>query len=287
MPLQGRQHGALRRPAGELEPRHAQARLWGGVALAALVGLAGFAGFVGLVGSGGTSARPARPTAWVGPSSAGSWVPSTLTVQTNALVAEPGHPDLVVAATDDGVWRSGDGGIHWARVGTGLRSREVDALAATPGNGSLFAGAADGAVYALDAGRAGWRRLGARLSPNPIYSLAVAADGHRTVLAGTVGGLLPRYCDWRLALEPRCPDGRLGRLLHHVALRRCRPKCGRWRLRPRAADPCHGRRRPDLARCGRGLALGVADPGPARAPRRSFAQATADPDHHGWWGLGA
>ena len=161
----------------------------GGVGLAALVGLAGFAGFVGRAGSGGISVRPARPAAWVGPSLAGSWVPTTLTIQTNALIAEPAHPDLMVAATDDGVWRSGDGGTHWARAGTGLRGREVDALAATPGTGSLFAGTADGAVYALDVGRAGWRRLGAPLAANPIYSLAVAADGHRTVLAGTVGGL--------------------------------------------------------------------------------------------------
>ena len=185
----GRTHGAIGCLAGRLELRHAQARRLGGVGLAALLGLAGFAGFLGRAGSGGTSARPARPAAWVGPSSAGSWVPTTLTVQTNALIAEPAHPNVVVAATDDGVWRSGDGGTHWARLGTGLRGREADALAATPGDGSLFVGTADGAVYALDAGSAGWRRLGAPLAANPIYSLAVAPDGHGTVLAGTVGGL--------------------------------------------------------------------------------------------------
>ena len=189
MPPQGRPEGAFRRPAGRLGIRRAQARLLGGVGLAVLVGVVGFAGFVGRVGAGGNAAPPAHPAPWVGPSSAGSWAPTTLTVQTNALIAEPGHPEGVVAATDDGVWRSGDGGTHWARLGTGLRGREVDALAVTPGNRSLFAGAADGAVYALDAGRAGWRRLGAPLAANPIYSLAVAADGHRTVLAGTVGGL--------------------------------------------------------------------------------------------------
>ena len=189
VPLQGRPEGALRRPAGRLEPQRAQPRLLGGVGLAALVGLVGFAGLVGRVGAGGNAAPPAHPAPWVGPSSAGSWAPTTLTVQTNTLIAEPGHPDAVVAATDDGVWRSGDGGSRWARIGIGLRGKEVDALAATPGDGLLFVGAADGAVYALDAGRAAWRRLGAPLGANPIYSLAVAPDGQGTVLAGTVGGL--------------------------------------------------------------------------------------------------
>ena len=95
----------------------------------------------------------------------------------------------MVAGTDDGVWRFGDGGAHWTRAGAGLRGKEVDALAAAPADGTLFAGGADGAVYELGAGRTAWRRAGSPLGVNPIYSLAVSSGGRGTVLAGTVGAL--------------------------------------------------------------------------------------------------
>jgi len=156
---------------------------------ARLLAGAGLAGLAGLVGAESTAARPARPAAWVGPSPAGSWARTTLTVQTTALTAEPGRPGVVVAGTADGVWRSDDGGARWTRAGAGLRGKEVDALAVAPTDGALFAGGADGVVYELDAARAVWRRAGAPLDANPIYSLAVSSGGRGTVLAGTVGAL--------------------------------------------------------------------------------------------------
>jgi len=159
------------------------ARLLGGATL--VVG----AGFVGFAGREALSPALARPAVWVGPPLAGSWARTGLTVQTNALSGEPGRPAVVVAGTDDGVWRSGDSGAHWARVGVGLRGKEVDALATASGDGTLFAGGADGAVYELGRGRAAWRRVGSPLGVNPIYSLAVSSGGRGTVLAGTVGAL--------------------------------------------------------------------------------------------------
>jgi len=163
----------------------------GGVALIALVSL---------VGAGGRVAHPPDRRPWTGPAPGGVWTRTTLTLQTNALVAAPRHPAVLFAGTDDGVWRSGDGGVRWTRGGAGLRGKEVDALAASPGNGALFAGAADGAVYALAADGVAWRRVSPPLGANPVYSLS--ADGRGTVLAGTAGALYrgaatPRGWRWR------------------------------------------------------------------------------------------
>jgi len=117
-------------------------------------------------------------------------MPTGLTLQTNALLADPTHPAALFAGTDDGVWRSGDGGRRWQRAGSGLRGATIVTLAATPRGDALFAGAADGTVSLKRAhGDGAWRRVSPSLGANPIYSLAVSLDGRETLLAGTVGGL--------------------------------------------------------------------------------------------------
>ncbi len=162
--------------------------------------LLGVVALVVLVWAGSAAARPAsprptpgRPTPprpWVGPVATGAWMPTDLTLQTNALLADATHPAALFAATDDGVWRSGDGGRRWQRAGSGLRGATIMTLAAAPGGGALFAGAADGTVSLKRThGDGAWRRVSPSLGVNPIYSLTVSPDGRETLLAGTVGGL--------------------------------------------------------------------------------------------------
>jgi photosystem II stability/assembly factor-like uncharacterized protein len=52
------------------------------------------------------------------------------------------------------VWKSADGGAHWAAANTGLTQLDVRALAVAP-SGELFAGSADGVFKSTDGG-ANW-----------------------------------------------------------------------------------------------------------------------------------
>jgi len=147
----------------------------------------------------GTAIPPAH---WQGPKPGGTWVSAPLTLQVNALLAEPGQAQGVLAGTTDGVWRSGDNGITWTRAGAELRGVAVYALAALPG-GAALAGAGDGAIYmrATGAGQRRWQRVSPSLGSSPITSLAVSPDGPAPiVLAGAIGALYRgagRGSQWR------------------------------------------------------------------------------------------
>ena len=118
----------------------------------------------------------------------GRWVPSSLTLSVNTLLADPGWPTMLLAGTADGVWRSGDGGALWHRDAASPGDN-VYALAASSGAQTLLAGASDGRVYARSgAAGGGWRPISPILRAYPVFSLAVAPDGH-SAIAGTTGAL--------------------------------------------------------------------------------------------------
>lgn len=162
-----------------------------------------------LAAAGGVAAGWTRPAPWMGSAPGGSWLRTALALQTNALVATPGHPGVLFAATGEGVWRSGDRGVHWTQAGRGLRTT-IMSLALSARADTLFAGAADGAIYALDVRRGRWERLSPALAGNPIYSLAVAPVGRTVVLAGSVGALYRGAVvagRWRWRLVARTGEG--------------------------------------------------------------------------------
>ncbi|MET0622748.1 MAG: SBBP repeat-containing protein, partial [Pyrinomonadaceae bacterium] len=107
-----------------------------------------------------------------------------------ALVVDPASPSTVYAATDAaGVYKSVDGGAHWARSSTGLTNRNVTALALRPGSPSaLLAGTnigTDAFVAKLDpAGSAlgYFRRLGGS-ETDEARGVAVDSSGN-TYVAG-------------------------------------------------------------------------------------------------------
>ncbi|HXJ64449.1 MAG TPA: hypothetical protein VNN79_11900 [Actinomycetota bacterium] len=61
--------------------------------------------------------------------------------EVGALAVDPGEPDVVLAGTTSGVFRSADGGALWSRSSDGLPPREVTAIAFDPAQpGVAFAG---------------------------------------------------------------------------------------------------------------------------------------------------
>jgi hypothetical protein len=56
---------------------------------------------------------------WQGLRLDGHWQRTALAVWTNALLTDPLHSSVVWAGTNDGVWRSSDGGTTWHRAATG------------------------------------------------------------------------------------------------------------------------------------------------------------------------
>lgn len=118
----------------------------------------------------------------------GHWVPSSLRVSANTLLADPRQPSLLLAGTANGVWRSSDAGVLW-RHDMKSPGGDIFALAASSQAGAILAGAFDGRVYAGSGPlHESWQPISPVLSPYPVFSLAVAPDGS-TALAGTLGTL--------------------------------------------------------------------------------------------------
>ncbi len=127
----------------------------------------------------------------------GRWAPTSLRGDTTALLPLSGGRAGLLAATTNGVWRSGDGGTSWQRDGSGLDGHAVFALAGTSNGDDTWAGSFDGSVYMRGSirGKVTWRRISPTLVSEPsygavpVYSLAVLpAQGH-PLLAGSLGAI--------------------------------------------------------------------------------------------------
>jgi photosystem II stability/assembly factor-like uncharacterized protein len=110
----------------------------------------------------------------------------------SALVASPNYANdgIVFAGTmEDGIFRSGDRGVHWAAWNFGLLDLNVLCLSISPDlahDETLYTGTDSGVFYSTNGGRA-WRETGFPTETGPVLSLAVspmfARDG--VLFAGT------------------------------------------------------------------------------------------------------
>jgi photosystem II stability/assembly factor-like uncharacterized protein len=108
-------------------------------------------------------------------------LPATLSVL--GLAQDPFAPAVLLAATDQGLFRSADAGASWAPTGADIVDTAVSALAAAP-DGTLFA-AAGAALWRWAPQAAGWQEV-FRLSGypafvTPIPAVSLAPDDPRTV----------------------------------------------------------------------------------------------------------
>jgi len=109
----------------------------------------------------------------------------------NALALPPSQNGeaTIFAATDEGIFRSMDGGASWQSANFGLLDVEILCLACAPDFAEsevVWAGSANGGLYrSRNAGRA-WREAGHGLPDAAVQCIIVAESG---VLAGTESGL--------------------------------------------------------------------------------------------------
>jgi photosystem II stability/assembly factor-like uncharacterized protein len=97
----------------------------------------------------------------------------------SSLVVSPGfvHDGIVLAGTmEDGVFRSGDRGVHWAAWNFGLLDLNVLCLAISPAfaeDETVFAGTDSGVFWSTNGGRA-WREVDFSADLAPVLSLALS-----------------------------------------------------------------------------------------------------------------
>lgn len=86
--------------------------------------------------------------------------------QVHVILAHPGDPDVIFAGTQDGPYRSTDGGDSWRRLGFPDRGVVIWSLTVHPTRPNvMYAGAAPVALYrSLDSGET-WSRLANAISP--------------------------------------------------------------------------------------------------------------------------
>jgi photosystem II stability/assembly factor-like uncharacterized protein len=123
------------------------------------------------------------------------------------LAASPNDPDLVVAATPSGFFRSHDGGASWNKVSAGLRAATPHALAFLPSDEPALFAATSGGLYRSGDQGGTWRRVNGGIPHADLAGLAASPDG-RTVYASDFnwGGIF-RSTDGGATWERMPTDG--------------------------------------------------------------------------------
>jgi hypothetical protein len=122
---------------------------------------------------------------------------------------------LYAGAAAGGVWKSTDGGAHWAQVFGQQNDLSIGAVAVDPADGSVWVGtgepntsqdsyAGNGVYRSADGGRS-WQLVGTSLPNRLVYQITF--DGHGNVYAATSYGLLKRpsldlTSAWKTVLKP-------------------------------------------------------------------------------------
>jgi photosystem II stability/assembly factor-like uncharacterized protein len=100
----------------------------------------------------------------------GDWQPVTAglpeNVEVRTIVVHPRDPKIIFVGTQDGPYRSVDGGNRWERLGFPDRDTVIWTMAVHPTRPDVvYAGAAPIALYCSEDGGDNWRRLPQAISP--------------------------------------------------------------------------------------------------------------------------
>ena len=91
-------------------------------------------------------------------------------VEARALVAHPSEPDVIYVGTQDGPYRSTDGGERWERLDFPVRNAVVWSIAFHPTQrGVMYVGLAPVGVYRSENGGDSWKKLEGAKSPEHCF----------------------------------------------------------------------------------------------------------------------
>jgi photosystem II stability/assembly factor-like uncharacterized protein len=140
------------------------------------------------------------------------------------LAVSSDDPDLVVAATRSGFFRSNDGGGTWRLVSSKLAGVTLHALTVMPSDNRVLFATTTGGLFRSDDQGATWRRVTGGIPRSDLTGIAVHPDG-RTIYTSDFnwggifrsvdGGLtwermptgdLPSDRVWTLGLDPETPE---------------------------------------------------------------------------------
>jgi photosystem II stability/assembly factor-like uncharacterized protein len=116
----------------------------------------------------------------------------------SAVIVLGGNPDLVLIGTNDGVFRSTDGGDHWARVDGDAIGGIIWTLSSEGGQ-IVLAGGEAGLFRSADGG-VSWSRVDT-LPDHAVHRVKFHPAHPGTILAATAGGVF-RSVDWGLSWTP-------------------------------------------------------------------------------------
>jgi ligand-binding sensor domain-containing protein len=106
----------------------------------------------------------------------------------HALVIKPQAPDTLYAGTDNGVFKSTNGGTNWTAINSGLTDTGVSALAIDPQTpDTLYAGTSNGGVFKSTNGGMNWTAINTGLTNTHVNALAIDPQTPDILYAGTNG----------------------------------------------------------------------------------------------------
>jgi len=131
------------------------------------------------------------------------------------IEVDPSSSDKIFLATFNGIYKSGDKGITWEKVYSGMNPSQSAGLclAIDPSNpDTIFAGTLSGIAHSADGGVT-WDRPGGRISDKVITRIAVHPFDSQIVLAGAAGKGIFKSSDggatWTLCFSKASQDANL------------------------------------------------------------------------------
>lgn len=113
----------------------------------------------------------------------------------NAIEIDRVNPDIVYAGTTKGLFRTGNKGEQWERIGLSLPDPFVSSIVIHPtGPSLLYVGGPGGVWKSADSGKT-WQAMNHGLDTLNIRALVMAPNASQTIYAGTNGSGLYRSTD--------------------------------------------------------------------------------------------
>lgn len=122
-------------------------------------------------------------------------VKSSRALGVTAVQVDPFQPDIVYAATLDGLYKTTDGARSWVRIGQSLHDQMIIGLVLDRSQAGVVYVVGREGVHRSDDGGASWRASNAGLATLNVRSLAQSPTDPKVLYAGTNGSGLYRSRD--------------------------------------------------------------------------------------------